>query len=343
MLLYIVKSLGNNTAMTSPEQSIGSGPHVPPVQEEQPHERGPEQATAYEGVAEDIRSAEQAQEKAEVVADQVAAEVRETPGRLQDYLNSIFSFLSTEGGRKQFVQVAEGVARSVEQRMWTIDGAGIRLHEADRAFYAGSQHHLDALYGGVRALNSRYGRTPSPHDAFLELMRRSAEAGDIYGRHLEGPAGSDPDHADRRSFTNMLSALSGAVHDNRDELGRLIRAVSARQQPPGPVSAPPPQPEQPSQPAPEAPAAAGDGEQAVPAESPEARPQEVPAPEAAAPPQAPVPPEQPPFAPSSDWQEIPPGTAVPAGGSFRMGLEEGGKTYGRWADAPPAAPEKPNS
>ncbi|MGH2354511.1 MAG: DUF4388 domain-containing protein [Chloroflexota bacterium] len=46
------------------------------------------------------------------------------------------------------------------------------------------------------------------------------------------------------------------------------------------------------------------------------------------------------FVPSPEWQEVPPGTAVPPGGEYRMEL--GGKVYARWPDSdagsPPANP-----
>ena len=41
------------------------------------------------------------------------------------------------------------------------------------------------------------------------------------------------------------------------------------------------------------------------------------------------------FRPTATWQEVPPGTAVPPGGEYRMEL--GGKVFARW----PAAPRRP--
>jgi hypothetical protein len=45
------------------------------------------------------------------------------------------------------------------------------------------------------------------------------------------------------------------------------------------------------------------------------------------------------FRPTAAWQEVPPGTAVPPGGEYRMEL--GGKVFARWPSPPPEAESAP--
>jgi hypothetical protein len=45
------------------------------------------------------------------------------------------------------------------------------------------------------------------------------------------------------------------------------------------------------------------------------------------------------FRPTAAWQEVPPGTAVPPGGEYRMEL--GGKVFARWPSPPPAGESAP--
>ncbi|HUX15644.1 MAG TPA: hypothetical protein VMW52_04175, partial [Phycisphaerae bacterium] len=137
----------------------------------------------------------------------------------------------------------------------------------------------------------------------------------------------------RRTLEPVLKQLAGAIESNDPakawEAGQRFNEAmdhfeAARGLKPSSVDMTATKPEAPE--APQAPPAAPQAAKA-PAAAPEGVQEQKPAPEAVAAPPKAAEKKAPPFTPTSEWQEVPEGAAVPKGLDIRM--EMGGKNYAR--------------